>query len=398
MVFCSNPVNGGTARIFYESVKGLSAKISSNDKIFPCINVHNKVEIYRKIPNLVELPIRSAEDMYPDCYGGIFAKRVFNTIKRSILYRVTEKNNIKEICNFINKNKIDAIIIHNGGYVGDDLCNQALAASYLCASITKKRIYILHNDMQKNILSKIRFYDYDNRISKQATDIVTVSEFTKRRIEQSSFISKTIKVIYDGMDVRSVLPKNVKNERVKVNNDYYNVLMIGNFLSNKGQIQFIKTAALLFEHNKKYRFTIIGNVYDKQYYDACIKQIEDYSLNNVFAIYHGINNASEYIEMFDIQVVPSMYDESFGLISVEAMANGVPVVAFACGGIPEVVTNGRNGFVVPIGECDTMAEKIEYLMNNPNERSRMAEYCRYDYNAKFSTESMINQYVDLLEI
>jgi len=56
----------------------------------------------------------------------------------------------------------------------------------------------------------------------------------------------------------------------------------------------------------------------------------------VLCIYRGINNAYEYIELFDMLVVPSMYDESFDLISLGAMQVGRPVVAFAYGGIPDV--------------------------------------------------------------
>ena len=68
MIFCSNYVNGGTARIFYETAMGL--KKTNNYKIFPCINRGNKVEIYHKLEDLTELPITSAEQMFPDLFGG----------------------------------------------------------------------------------------------------------------------------------------------------------------------------------------------------------------------------------------------------------------------------------------------------------------------------------------
>ena len=53
-----------------------------------------------------------------------------------------------------------------------------------------------------------------------------------------------------------------------------------------------------------------------------------------------------YFAMADIFVCPSQWDEPFGLVNVEAMASGIPVVASARGGIPEIVTNGVNGFLV----------------------------------------------------
>lgn len=398
MVFCSNPVNGGTARIFYESVEMLKTKIGNDDKIYPCINKDNSVEIYKKIPDLIELPLVSAETIFPDMYGGNLPKRISNSVVRNLKYSKLKKDNIRSVCKYIRNNRIDSVLIHNGGYVGDDLCNQVLEAAYISRDVVKSRIYVLHNDMKKCIISKFRFRGYDKKISREATHIITVSKYTKNRIEKSSFISKDIEVIYDGIDVVKRKPKEELEALVHVDLEKHNILMIGNFLKNKGQKQFIECADILFHQDKDYRFTIIGNIYDEQYYKECIELINGKSLQDVFTIYQGINNASDYIDMYDVMAVPSMYDESFGLISVEAMANGVPVVAFACGGIPEVVEDGRDGFVVPIGDSQMMAERIDYLINDPNERNDMSEKCKADYVAKFSTSSMVNHYVKLLNI
>ena len=398
MVFCSNPVNGGTARIFYESVEMLKTKIGNDDKIYPCINKDNNVEIYKKIPDLIELPIVSAETIFPDMYGGNLPKRIINSVVRNLKYSKLKKDNIRSVCKYIRNNRIDSVLIHNGGYVGDDLCNQVLEAAYISRDVVKSRIYVLHNDMKKCIISKFRFRGYDKKISREATHIITVSEYTKNRIEKSSFISKDIEVIYDGIDVVKRKSKEELEALVHVDLEKHNILMIGNFLENKGQKQFVECADILFHQDKDYRFTIIGNIYDEQYYKECIELINGKSLQDVFTIYQGINNASDYIDMYDVMAVPSMYDESFGLISVEAMANGVPVVAFACGGIPEVVEDGRDGFVVPIGNSQRMAERIDHLINHPNERNDMSEKCKEDYVAKFSTSSMVNHYVKLLNI
>lgn len=398
MVFCSNPVNGGTARIFFESVEMLKTKVGKHDEIYPCINKDNDVEIYKKIPDLIELPIISAETIFPDMYGGTLPKRIINSAVRSLKYSKIKKENIRRICEYIRNNYIDAVLIHNGGYVGDDLCNQVLEAANICRDVVKNRIYVLHSDMKKSLISKLRFRGYDKKISHEATQIITVSEYTKNRIQSSSFISQSIKVIYDGINVVKRKSKEELEATVRVDPDKYNILMIGNFLDNKGQKQFIECADTLFHQDKDYRFAIIGNIYDEQYYKECIELINGKFLQDVFIIYQGIHNASDYIDMFDVQAVPSMYDESFGLISVEAMASGVPVVAFACGGIPEVVVDGRNGFVVPVGDSQMMAERIDYLINNTEERNIMSEKCEEDYLSKFSTSSMVNHYLELLKI
>lgn len=397
LIFCSNPVNGGTARIFYELVMAMNHMIEPVDKLVACVNENNSVDIYKKIENLERLPVYSEEEICLGMYGGTVIKRIMNRLRRKIKYSNVKKRNIAIMQKYLRENQIDTVLIHNGGYIGDDLCNQMLAASYRCAKYTLRRIYVLHNDMEKNLRSKLRFCLYDRKISKEATEIVTVSQFTKNRICESSFISRDIKVIYNGISDIHMLTEKEKQEIIHINSQKINVLMIGNFLENKGQHKFLEAAKKLSSKNGAYHFTIIGNVYDEEYFKKCEGLIKESNLENEVSIYQSIYNAFEYIDMFDILAVPSMYDESFGLISVEAMANQRPVVAFACGGIPEVVIDGRDGFVVPVGDVKLLAEKIEWLAMHPDERRRMGEQCRSDYLERFSVEAMTERYLELMK-
>ena len=238
------------------------------------------------------------------------------------------------------------------------------------------------------------FRAYDRKLDKQATNLITVSNYTKDRIADSSYIHKNIDVIYNGINV------NISNNGAIDNNtqnNIKNILMIGNFAVNKGQKHFIMAANDLCRRHKDYEFTIIGNAYDKEYYLECMKLIQEYGLQEKIRIYQGIHNASDYIKEYDVLTVTSLYDESFGLISVEAMANSKPVVAYACGGIPEVVVNDRDGYIVHIGEYTEMANKIESLEENQELRERFGRNGRADYEQKYSVQSMIKKYIQLLE-
>lgn len=393
LVFCSNSVNGGTARIFYEMVTTMRRLAAPEDKVAACVNENNPVEIYRRIEGMERLPVYSEEEICSGMYGGTLLKRIVNRVLRKIKYRSTKRRNIAVMQKYLRQNKFDAVIIHNGGYVGDDLCNQMLTAAYRCVEHTLCRTYVLHSDAEKNICSKLRFSLYDKKISKEATQIVTVSEFTKNRMQWSSFISRDIQVIHNGISETHTLPEEEKHKIVHVDSKDFNILMIGNFLDNKGQHKFIEAAGELHRKSDRYRFTIIGNVYDEVYFKECKNLIKKLGLTEKISIYHGIHNAAEFISLFDVLAVPSMYDESFGLISVEAMANGRTVVAFACGGIPEVVVDGRNGFVVPVGDARRMAEKIEWLAEHEEERKMMGERNRRDYEERFSAEAMTLRYM-----
>lgn len=396
LIFCSNPVNGGTARMFYELVTSMRKMLGAGHKVMACINQGNSVEIYKEIEDIIELPIFSEVDICKEFYGGKIVERILHIFQRRIKFFPIKKLNIKSMEKFITENNINAVIIHNGGYVGDDLCNQLLTSAYHCRKNVFHRIYILHSDMAKNLFSKIRYFIYDQKISKEATSIVTVSNYTKNRIEKSSFIKKKIQVISNGISDNRYMNKVDKEKIIKIDTTKFNVLMIGNFIENKGHHKFIQVSKKLVKLSGNYSFTIIGNIYNETYYKYCKNLIKMWHLEEYFSIYHNINNASEYIDLFNVLVVPSLYDESFGLISIEAMAAGRPIVAFACGGIPEVVKNGRNGFIVPIGDSKKMADKIHWIAKHP-------QTCRFkknmgDYQKKYSVEIMASHYIKLLGI
>ncbi len=397
MMFCSNPVDGGTAKVFYELVTSFKENNSNDDRIYAGVNVNNPVAIYNKIDFLERLEVYSEEEVCKNLYqGNIFSRAIKKSI-RMIKYRPIKENNIKIMKEYLSRNKIDCIIIHNGGYVGDDLCNQMLQAAYECKEHTICRIYVLHNDFEKNFFAKLRFKSYDKKICREATDLVTVSNYTKNRILSNSYINKEIKVIYNGLPESNSLTENQKENKICLNAGHRNILMLGNFQQNKGQLKFIEAANIIKLRNPNVYFTFIGNVYDQEYFMKCCEQLKKYNLQNSSTILHGINNASEYMNLFDAVAVPSMYDESFGLISVEAMSKGVPVVAFACGGIPEVLVDGRDGYIVSVGDYKGMADRLLEIISDEEKRKKMGQNGRDDYIQKFSVNAMKENYYEIIE-
>lgn len=397
LMFCSNPVSGGTVRIFCELAKELPKVVSEGDHVACCVNKDNPSERYKDIKDLETIPVVSENQMFKDYYGGGLLRRTRNWIIRRVSYRKTLKQNISVMVQYIRNGKFDCIIIHNGGYVGDDLCNQMLEASYRCAEHTLHRIYVLHSDSEKSICSKLRFRHYDKTISKQATNIVTVSNFTKNRIESSSFVTKDLDVIYNGVsDERGILDEGIKARMLR-NADKMHIIMIGNFHYYKGALSYIHMACDTLKERADVDFCIIGNIYEEDYYNKCMETIRTAGCEDIISVYQGIHNAADYIDLFDIMVVPSLYDESFGLISVEAMMRSVPVVAYACGGIPEVVVDSETGFIVPTGDEEELKEKVGYLLDHPDVKKNMGEKGRMRYEEHFTSREMARNYYSLIK-
>ncbi|HEX4440713.1 MAG TPA: N-acetyl-alpha-D-glucosaminyl L-malate synthase BshA [Thermoanaerobaculia bacterium] len=89
--------------------------------------------------------------------------------------------------------------------------------------------------------------------------------------------------------------------------------------------------------------------------------------------------------------------ESFGLAALEAMACGVPVIGTAAGGLPEVVEDGRSGFLRPVGDVDGMAEAAVSLLTDLERWSRFSAEARRRAETEFPTEKLVERYRALYE-
>lgn len=87
------------------------------------------------------------------------------------------------------------------------------------------------------------------------------------------------------------------------------------------------------------------------------------------------NTLPFYYSAADVCVVPSHY-ESFGLVALEAMACGVPVIASRVGGLQYTVQDGVNGFLVPPGDADALAAKLKQVLGDSEVRQRLAANAR----------------------
>lgn len=90
---------------------------------------------------------------------------------------------------------------------------------------------------------------------------------------------------------------------------------------------------------------------------------------------------------------PIDWEEPFGLVMIEAMACGTPVIAFDRGSVPEVIKDGKTGFICPQGDLDCMIKAIKKITRMPTENyKKMRDICREHVEANFTLEKMVDGY------
>src|SRR5207249_4856355 len=92
----------------------------------------------------------------------------------------------------------------------------------------------------------------------------------------------------------------------------------------------------------------------------------------------------EYYDRSDIMLVPSLWQEPFALVTAEAMARGLPVIATKVGGTGERITHDVNGLLVEPGDERALASAITRLVDNPGILERLAQAARATVEANFT--------------
>lgn len=172
-----------------------------------------------------------------------------------------------------------------------------------------------------------------------------------------------VRVLPDGVDTATFAPSPVPAEPPLL------VGMVGRLHPHKGHRLFLRAAALVAGRGTPARFMVVGNVLP-QYteLEAELHRLSvDLGLRETLEWVHHADRPelAKLLRAMAIVVMPSTWPEGGGLVVLEAMASGRPVVATRHGGPVEVVEDGVTGFLVSPSSPDEMAAAIESLLRDP---------------------------------
>ena len=167
----------------------------------------------------------------------------------------------------------------------------------------------------------------------------------------------------------------------------------GRFSPEKGFAVFVEAAALVVPQRPEAGFALFGDGPLRADLERLIAQR---GLQGKFVLGGFRNDLSQFLPNLDVAVMSS-HTEGLPVILLEAGAAGVPTVATAVGGIPEVLEDGRNGYLVPSGDAPALAQRIVSLLDNESVRLALGRAARDRIRNEFSFTAMSQKYHKLFK-
>lgn len=228
----------------------------------------------------------------------------------------------------------------------------------------------------------------------QHASMIAVSDTVKQKYVEEGIDPARIEVIYNGIDA-SFLNLPLAERTEKGEEQPFQLLYAGRLRMEKGIAVIIKALDLLTKQRgvlKSAQFPFHLDIFgsgDKVYIDELQTLLHEKGLTAAVT-FHGKVPQHELIAWYDradVMLVPSLWQEPFGLVIAEGMARRLPVVASNLGGPAEILTHETNGLLVTPGDEQELSTAIGKLLGNRKLRERLGEAARQTVEERFTIES-----------
>ncbi len=268
----------------------------------------------------------------------------------------------KNIRKLLEKDKFEIIHLHNPAlFVGLQMLDMS----------TSKNIITIHTLPEGSYLFKSfsNFFDilFKDKILKM-DGVIAVSKPILNYFPKK--LNCRIEVIPNGINTERFNPNVKKIE--KFDNKKINILFLGRLDKRKGTIYLIKAFEKIRKEFDNIRLIIVGDGPQMKKCKSYVKKNKILDVN--FEGNISNENLPSYYCTADIFCSPATHGESFGIVLLEAMACGKPVVAFANNGYKEVLTGEGAEFLAEPKNVDELAEKLEILIKDKKLRERMGKW------------------------
>lgn len=263
--------------------------------------------------------------------------------------------------------------------------------------INKKIMVVLHTNgdtfsqidiyyQNQNIYTKKYLKRLEKFTLDRADKIIFVSQNSLDNFNKNNplYLDKTI-CIYNGLIDDEFIRNKEFNLPIKF-------ICVGTLNGRKGQELILETVSQLKDQiNKKIIFYIIGGgpKYEDFYNNVIKLKLED-----IIKVLGARSDISSLLSKSDIFILPS-FDEGLPMAIIEAMRAGLPIISTNVGGIPEMITNDKEGFLIN-PSVEDIKKIILKIINNEIDLKKLSSNSRKTYEEKFSLESMIKKYIEVI--
>lgn len=224
--------------------------------------------------------------------------------------------------------------------------------------------------------------------------IITVSNWMKKLLEQNYGI-KGIDVVHNGVDHELFSPTKKKIAVEGLDKNRPIVLFSGRFIALKGINILVRAMRQVISETKDVHFAFAGPEANKKW----VRMFENEGIPSNSYSFLGYIPHAEMPEIYSnssIFVLPSLI-ENFPFSILEAMSSETTVIASNVGGVPEIIDDEVDGFLVQPGNPEILAKKLLFLLENDSEIKRTSKKAREKILEKFTSEIMYDKTYKIYE-
>ncbi len=243
-------------------------------------------------------------------------------------------------------------------------------------------------------INQNRFPFHWNKMMERFSDrIPVISSALFRDLEENGVDRRKIRLIHDGIDMNRPMGK------LRKDHTGMHLLLTGRIIPSKGHLDAICAIdTLVNRHQVDAQLYFAGEIpkYGNQEYMQCLNErIARAGLENRVHFLGETKDMDALRETMDVELMCS-WCEAFGLVTVEGMRAGLPVVGSDMGGTVDIIQDGVSGLLYKAKEPEDLAEKLLWLYEHPQEMEKMGQMGRARAMEKFSIERCADDVYQLI--
>ncbi len=244
---------------------------------------------------------------------------------------------------------------------------------------------------------KVSNHIFNKWLNVKATDFhIAVCELVKNSlIENNYFPEEIITAIHNGVDIEEFKPDEELRKKAREEFGFKSDDIVFGISARlnpaKGHKFLIQAVKKAIKNCPNIKVLILG----QGHLEEELKRLtQELGLEDIIKFGGYRKDIAYCTQAFDVAVMPSIDCDTSSFSLKEAMAEGKPVIASDYGGLPEIITNGIEGFIVPAGTIDPLAEAIEKLANNPELRERMGKNALKRVYSQFTIDQFVEKTIE----